>query len=71
MTIGEAGAFEASERNFQSLAATHATVGGINEQFLKNLVEDGLLTRVSEGLDAVLHRITVKSEAPISGQSPS
>ena len=29
------GAVEASERSFQSLAAAHATAGGINEQFLK------------------------------------
>ena len=56
-----AGAVEASERSFQSLAATHATAGGINEQFLTNLVEHGLLTRVSEALDAVLHRIGVES----------
>ena len=55
------GAVEASERSFQSLAATHATAGGINEQFLKKLVEDGLVTKVSEGLDAVLHRIAAKS----------
>jgi len=55
------GAVEASERSFQSLAATHATAGGINEQFLTNLVEHGLLTRVSEALDAVLHRIGVES----------
>jgi pyrroline-5-carboxylate reductase len=33
------GAVEAPERSFQSLAATHATAGGINEQFLKHLVE--------------------------------
>jgi len=55
------GAVEAPERTFQSLAATHATAGGINEQFLKNLVEHGLLTRVSEALDAVLHRIGAES----------
>lgn len=55
------GAVEASASSFQSLAATHATAGGINEQFLKHLVEHGLLTRVSEGLDAVLHRIGVES----------
>jgi len=53
------GVVEASERSFQSLAATHATAGGINEQFLKHLIEHGLLTRVSEALDAVLHRIGV------------
>ena len=55
------GAVEASERSFQSLAAAHATAGGINEQFLKYLVERGFLTSVSEALDAVLHRIGVES----------
>jgi pyrroline-5-carboxylate reductase len=55
------GAVEMSERSFQLLAATHATAGGINEQFLKHLVEHGLLTRISEALDEVLHRITVES----------
>lgn len=56
-----AGAIEAPERSFQSLAASHATVGGINEQVLKYLVEHGLLTRVSEALNEVLHRIDVES----------
>jgi pyrroline-5-carboxylate reductase len=55
------GAVEAPERSFQSLAATHATAGGINEQFLEHLVEHGLLMRVSEALDAVLHRIGAES----------
>lgn len=55
------GAVDAPERSFQSLAATHATAGGINEQFLKHLVERGLLTRISEALDAVLHRIGAES----------
>jgi len=55
------GAVEASERSFQSLAAAHATAGGINEQFLKYLVERGFPTSVSKALDAVLHRISVKS----------
>ncbi len=54
-------AVEASGRSFQSPAAIHATAGGINEQFLKHLVEHGLLTRVPEALDAVLHRIGVES----------
>jgi pyrroline-5-carboxylate reductase len=54
------GAVEASECSFQSLAANHATVGGINEQFLKHMVEHGLLMRVSEALDAVLLRIGVE-----------
>jgi pyrroline-5-carboxylate reductase len=55
------GAVEAPKRSFQSLAASHATAGGINEQFLKHLVEHGLLTSVSEALDAVLHRIGAES----------
>jgi pyrroline-5-carboxylate reductase len=52
---------DAPKRSFQSMAATHATAGGINEQFLKHLVERGLLTRISEALDAVLHRIGAES----------
>jgi pyrroline-5-carboxylate reductase len=55
------GAVEESERSFQSLAASHATAGGLNEQFLKHLVEAGLLTRVSEALDAVRYRIDRES----------
>jgi pyrroline-5-carboxylate reductase len=55
------GAVDAPNRSFQSLAAMHATAGGINEQFLKHLVERGLLTRISEALDAVLHRIRAES----------
>jgi pyrroline-5-carboxylate reductase len=51
-------AVEAPERSFQSFAANHATAGGINEQFLKHLVERGLLTSVSEALDTVLERIS-------------
>lgn len=54
------GAVEAPDRSFQSLSANHATTGGINEQFLKYMVERGLLTRVSEGLDEILHRISAK-----------
>jgi hypothetical protein len=57
-------AVESPERSFQSFAANHATAGGINEQFLKDLVERGLLTSVSEALDAVLHRINAQSQAP-------
>ena len=55
------GAVDAPERNFQSLASTHATAGGINEQFLKHLLEHGVMTRVSEALDQVLHRIGAQS----------
>jgi pyrroline-5-carboxylate reductase len=57
-------AVEAPERSFQSFAANHATAGGINEQFLQDLVERGLLTSVSEALDAVLHRINAQSQTP-------
>ena len=55
---------EAPERSFQSFADNHATAGGINELFLKHLVERGLLTSVSEALDAVLHRISAQSRTP-------
>jgi pyrroline-5-carboxylate reductase len=55
------GAVDASERSFQSLAAIHATAGGINEQFLKYLVEYGVFTKISEALEAVLRRISVES----------
>ena len=57
-------AVEAPERSFQSFAANHATAGGLNEQFLKHLVDRGLLTSVSEALDAVLHRIDAHSQTP-------
>jgi pyrroline-5-carboxylate reductase len=54
-------AVDAPERSFQSLGAAHATAGGINEQFLKHMVEHGLLTGVSAGLDAILQRIRAES----------
>jgi pyrroline-5-carboxylate reductase len=57
-------AVEAPARSFQSFAANHATAGGINEQFLKHLVERGVLTSVSEALDAVLQGINAQSETP-------
>jgi pyrroline-5-carboxylate reductase len=55
-------AVDAPERNFQSLAKSHATAGGINEQFLRYLVEQGALKSVSEGLDAVMRRISSASQ---------
>jgi len=58
-------AVDAPERSFQSLAGNHATAGGINEQFLRHLVEHGLLTRVSEALDAVLCQIRAESQSEI------
>jgi pyrroline-5-carboxylate reductase len=51
------GAVDAPERSFQSLASQHTTIGGINEQFLKHMVERGLLANVSSGLDVILQRI--------------
>jgi pyrroline-5-carboxylate reductase len=53
-----ASAVDGPERSFQSLASNHATAGGINEQFLRYLIDHGLLTNVSEALDAVLSRIS-------------
>lgn len=55
------GAVEASGRDFQSLAAAHATPGGLNEQVLKHLVERGILTGLSQALDTVLQRIVGES----------
>lgn len=54
-------AAESCDHSFQSLAAAHATAGGINEQFLKHLVDHGVLTTVSEGLEAVFRRIRIGS----------
>jgi pyrroline-5-carboxylate reductase len=58
------GAVDAPERSFQSLASQHATTGGLNEQFLKHLADRGVLTSISHGLDAVMHRITAQNEDP-------
>jgi len=58
-----ASAVDTPERSFQSLAGNHATAGGINEQFLTYLIEHGLLTNVSEALDAVLSRISAPSQS--------
>ena len=57
---------DAPEETFQSLSDHHATAGGTNEQFLKHMVEEGLLENVSRGLDAVLHRIKTASRIPES-----
>ncbi len=55
-------AVDTPERSFQSLAADHATAGGINEQVLTHLAERGVFESVSEGLDAVMHRINSASQ---------
>ena len=54
-------AAESRDLSFRSLAAAHTTVGGLNEQFLKNLRDHGVLATVSEGLDAILRRIRAGS----------
>ena len=51
-------AIEAPERSFAVLACEHATPGGLNEQVRKHLAGRGLFDAVSEGLDAVMRRIT-------------
>lgn len=50
-------AVHAPERSFQSLARSHATAGGINEQFLRHMSDCGLLENISAGLDAVMERM--------------
>lgn len=51
-------AADASGRSFQSLAKAHATAGGINEQFLKHVIDAGLLDGIPDGLTAVMKRIS-------------
>ena len=55
------GVAESPQLSFGALSATHATAGGINEQFLKHMTNHGALAKVSEGLDAVLRRINTQS----------
>ena len=60
-------AVDTARRGFESLATNHATAGGINEQFLKHVVEHGLLTSVAEALDAILQRISTEVGRPDVG----
>lgn len=60
-------AVDTAGRGFKSLAANHATAGGLNEQFLKHVVEHGLLTSVAEALDAILQRISTEVGRPDVG----
>ena len=57
MFAGLADATRSGER-FEQLAREHATQGGINEQFLNGLEQDGTFERVSLGLRRVLDRLT-------------
>ena len=49
-------AFRSRSSGYQPCLSAHTA-----KQFLRHMVEHGLLTRVSEALDEVLHRITVES----------
>lgn len=49
---------EAPDRSFRSLVKAHATAGGINEQFLKHIADSRLLDGISDGLTAVMKRIS-------------
>jgi pyrroline-5-carboxylate reductase len=52
----------APERSFKTLADAHTTPGGINEQVLSHLVQQRVFENLSDGLDAVLRRITTASK---------
>jgi len=45
------------EADFSALANAHATPGGLNEQFARDLGEAGVYDEVRAGLDAILARI--------------
>lgn len=53
-----AGELGAPDPDFAALAAAHATPGGLNEQFARDLGEAGVYDQVRVGLDAVLSRIS-------------
>jgi pyrroline-5-carboxylate reductase len=56
------GASDEPHRSFDSLSSSHATSGGINEQFLEHVVECGFLKGISDGLDAVLDRLEASAD---------
>lgn len=51
----------APELDFRSMAAAHATQGGLNEQLLKHLETQGVFTTIHEGLDALMLRVAAAS----------
>ena len=57
-------AIEQPQRDFQSLAADHATAGGTNEQVLNDLVRHGVFESFSQALDGVMRRVTADSRTP-------
>jgi pyrroline-5-carboxylate reductase len=46
---------------FRSLAAAHATLGGLNEQILRHLEEHGVFDTLTNALDQVMLRVTAAS----------
>jgi pyrroline-5-carboxylate reductase len=52
---------QATDRDFPTLAVEHATLGGLNEQLMTHLAEQGLFAGVKDGLDEILLRIRGKS----------
>ena len=52
------GELEAPGADFAALAGAHATPGGLNEQFARDLAEAGVYDAVRAGLDAVFARET-------------
>jgi pyrroline-5-carboxylate reductase len=61
-TFTDVGHALATRSDFEALAAEHATVGGLNEQFRRGLEGAGVYDAVGTHLDAVLARVT--GEAP-------
>lgn len=59
---GLTGALE-SGHGFDALAKDHATPGGINEQFARDLREAGMFDVVEHGLDRVFERLLVRRQS--------
>lgn len=55
-----AGELGAPDPDFTALANAHATPGGLNEQFARDLAKAGVYDAVTAGLDAVLARTTAR-----------
>jgi pyrroline-5-carboxylate reductase len=52
-----AGELGAPDPDFEALADAHATPGGLNEQFARDLGDAGVYDAVRDGLDAILVRL--------------
>jgi pyrroline-5-carboxylate reductase len=51
----------AANRTFEDLAAAHATPGGLNEQVLRELTDQGVFDTLTEALDSVHRRAAGQS----------